>query len=64
MELKKMRIIILFAGVIYLGLFIDTILSKQSDKFKFLSFETSKEINLTIFFILSVFLIYKGFKRK
>jgi len=64
MELKKMRIIVLFAGIIYLGLFIDTVMSKQNDNFKFLSFETSKEINLTIFLILSIFLIYTGFKRK
>jgi hypothetical protein len=64
MEFKKKGIILFIAGIIYLVLFFDTLLSKQSESFKLLSIETSKEINLIIFFILAIFLIYAGFKRK
>jgi hypothetical protein len=64
MKPKKISTILFIVGIIYLVLFFDTLLSKQSESFKFLSIETSKEINLTIFLILAIFLIYTSFKRK
>jgi hypothetical protein len=62
MKNKKVSIFFLIIGVGSLVVFLDTFWSKQNERFTFLSFVTTKEINLCIFFILAVFFIYRGLK--
>jgi len=51
-------------GITNLALFLETLLSKKKENYSFFSIHTSKEINLIIFLILALILIYGGIKYK